>query len=412
MKAEIITIGDEILYGQIVDTNSTFIAQRLTRLGIEVTFRTSVGDDIEKINQAISHARARAELIITTGGLGPTSDDLTKKAIVKVFKRNLIFHEEILKKVEEGFARRGMIMPKINQNQALIPQGSRIVDNDWGSAPGIFIQEDKLLFFALPGVPLEMKTMLDNGVLPILKESIPRSTTLHRRLKTTGIAESAIYEKIEKIVKSKTLVKFAFLPSYLGVDIRLTITSPNSKESEEKIAEKERKIREILNEYIYGTDDQTLEEVVGELLLTKKVNMATAESCTGGMIGAKITNISGSSKYYERGVITYSNQSKTDLLEVPARLIEKCGAVSQEVAISMAEGIRKLAGTDIGLSVTGIAGPTGGSQEKPVGLVYVGLSSKDGSFAQEFRFGEDRFPNRQRAAQAALNVVRLFLIKL
>jgi nicotinamide-nucleotide amidase len=411
MRAEIITIGDEILYGQTVDTNATFIGQRLTQLGIEVALRTSVGDDIEKIGQAINNARSRVDLIITTGGLGPTDDDLTKKAVVKVFKRNLIFHEEILKKVEEGFAKRGMKMPKINQNQALIPQGSKTIDNHWGSAPGIFIQEDKLLFFALPGVPLEMKTMLDEGVLPILRETIPQITTLHRTLRTTGIAESAIYEKIKRIVKSKSPIKFAFLPSFLGVDIRLTITSPNIKEAQEKIAERERKLREILDEYIYGTDNQTLEGVVGELLLKKKMALATAESCTGGLLGVKITNISGSSKYFERGVITYSNQAKTDLIGVPKQLIEKYGAVSQEVAVSMAEGVRKLAGVDIGISITGIAGPTGGTLEKPVGLVYIGLVSKDSSFAEKFQFGEERETNRQRAAQAALNMLRLYLLK-
>ncbi len=411
MKAEIITIGDEILYGQIVDTNSAFIGQRLTQLGIEVTFRTSVGDNIEKMSQAMIQARSRADLIIITGGLGPTSDDLTKKAIVKVFKRNLVFHEEILRKVEEGFTKRGMKMPKINQNQALIPQGSKVIDNPWGSAPGIFIQEERLLFFALPGVPLEMKTMMDNGILPILREKLPATTTLHRRLRTTGIAESAIYEKIKRIVKSKSQVGFAFLPSFLGVDIRLTATSTNLEEAQEKISERERKVREMLGEYIYGTDDQSLEEVVGELLLRNKMKIATAESCTGGLLGAKITSVSGSSRYFERGVITYSNQAKSDLLGVPGQLIEKHGAVSEAVAISMAEGIRKLAAVEVGLSITGIAGPTGGTKEKPVGLVYVGLASQGNCLAGEFRFGEDRDTNRQRAAQAALNMTRLFLIK-
>jgi nicotinamide-nucleotide amidase len=419
MKAEIVSIGDEILYGEITDTNSAFIAEKLTGEGIEVVFSTSVGDDINKIAEAFDTAGSRADVIIATGGLGPTSDDLTKKAIVKAFKRNLVFHEEILKEIEKSFEKSGKSMPKINQNQALIPQGAKPLANLWGVAPGIFIEEENKLFFFLPGVPLEMKWMLENEVLPILRTKKPEGFILRKMLKTTGIAESAIYEKIEGLIDPKGEVKIAFLPSYLGVDIRLVVSLPNlltaslkqKSEAEAKIEELEKKIREILGTYLYSINEQTLEEVVGKLLSEKGKTIAVAESCTGGLIGAKFTNISGSSKYFERGVVTYTNQAKIELLGVPQEIIDRYGAVSQEVAVLMAEGVRKLAKTDYGLSSTGIAGPTGGTPEKPVGLVYIGFAHANDSFAQKFQFGGDRITNRERAAQAALNMVRLFLIK-
>ena len=411
MKAEIITIGDELLYGQIEDSNSTFMAEKLTAFGIQVVFITSVGDDINRIAEAFDTARSRADVIIASGGLGPTSDDLTKKAIVKAFKRNLVFHPEILKNIEESFQKRGIPMPGINQNQALIPQGAKALSNLWGVAPGIFIEDEEKLFFALPGVPVEMKWMLENEVLSILKSKLPEHFILHRKLRTTGISESALYEKIEKLIDPKEEVKIAFLPTYLGVDIRLTMKADEKDQALKKIDENEGKLREILGAYIYGKDDQTLEVVVGNLLLERKKTIAVAESCTGGLIGAKFTSVSGSSRYFERGVVTYSNEAKTELLSVPPEMIEKYGAVSEEVAVWMAEGVRKLAKTDYGLSVTGIAGPTGGTQQKPVGLVFIGFAHENDSFAQKFMFGQDRNSNRERAAQTALNLVRLFLIK-
>jgi len=419
MKTEIISIGDELLYGEITDTNSTFIAEKLTGEGIEVVFSTSVGDDVNKIAEVFGMAGSRADVIIATGGLGPTSDDLTKKAIVKAFKRNLVFHEEILKEIEKSFEKSGKSMPKVNQNQALIPQGAKPLANRWGVAPGIFIEEGNKLFFALPGVPLEMKWMLENEVLPILRTKKPDVFIIRKMLKTTGIPESVIYEKIEGLIDPKGEVKIAFLPSYLGVDVKLVVSWSNllatslkqKNESEAKIEELEKKIREILGTYIYGTEDQTLEEVVGKLLSEKGKTIAVAESCTGGLIGAKFTNISGSSKYFERGVVTYSNQAKIELLGVPKEIIDQYGAVSEQTAILMAEGVRKLAKTDYGLSSTGIAGPTGGTPEKSVGLVYIGFACENDSFAQKFQFGGDRITNRERAAQAALNIVRLFLIQ-
>jgi nicotinamide-nucleotide amidase len=411
MKAEIITIGDELLFGQIQDSNSSFMGERLTAEGIEVVFKTSVGDDINRMTEAFNIARTRADVIIASGGLGPTTDDLTKKAVVKAFKRNLIFHQDILKQIEESFRKRGAPMPQINQNQALIPQGARALANLWGVAPGIFLEDEKTLFFALPGVPAEMMWMLENEVLPILRDRKPQHFIIHRKLKTTGVSESALYENIEKLIDPAGEIKLAFLPSYLGVDIRLSMETNDREQAQAQIDELEKKVREIAGDLIYGTDDQTLEGVVGKLLLENKKKIAVAESCTGGMIGTRLTNVPGSSQYFDRGVITYSNQAKTELLGVPKETIEKNGAVSEQVAILMAEGVRRLAKTDLGVSVTGIAGPTGGTPQKPVGLVYIGLAHEKGSVAKKFLFGENRYSNRERSAQAALNMVRLFLIQ-
>lgn len=411
MKAEIITIGDEIIQGEILDNNSAYIGDRLSGSGIEIAFKTSVGDDLKRIIEAIKLGLERADLVITTGGLGPTNDDLTKKAIVKAFKRNLVFHDDILKKVEEGFKKRGIKMPKINQNQALLPQGAKALPNQYGSAPGIFIQEGKKLFFALPGVPLEMRTILEDEVLPFLNTKSVKKVTLQKILRTTGIVESAIYDRMESILKHKSPVKIGFLPSFSGVDIKLKISAETEELALKNISETEQRLREVLNEYIYGTDKQILEEIIGELLRNRRKTISVAESCSGGLIGVKFTNVSGSSDYFVNGMITYSNQAKIELLKIPEDIIDKYGAVSEQVAILMAEGVKKLSKSDYGLSATGIAGPTGGTEEKPAGLVYIGFAHENDSFAQKYIFGGDRKAIRERTAQAALNLVRLFMLR-
>lgn len=410
MKAEIIIIGDEILYGQTLDTNSAYMGEKLNELGVEVSYKTSVGDDVKKIVEAIHLAQRRADLVISTGGLGPTSDDLTVKAIAKAFKRNLIFHPEILKKIEERFQARGIQMPKINQNQALLPQGAKALENQLGSAPGVLIEEDKKIFIALPGVPKEMKSMLENEVIPYLKNKAGKSKIYHRKIRTTGIIESELFEKINNLLRDLKEIKVAFLPSYQGVDLRLTAALKSGAKSQEAIFQLEEKIKEKIGEFIYGYDDQTLEEVVGKMLKEKRQTLSVAESCTGGLVAAKITNISGSSEYFERGVVSYSNQAKMEILGVPKDLLDKFGAVSPEVALAMSQGVRKISHTDLGVSVTGIAGPTGGTKDKPVGLIYIGLADSNKAWVEKFMFGQDRMINRERTAQAALNMVRLYFL--
>lgn len=409
MPAEIVTIGDELLSGQTVDTNAAFIGEKLMAAGIPVRWRTTVGDAEADIAEALERAHKRAEVVIATGGLGPTHDDVTKKAIVQVFRRSLVFHDDVLKKVQALFSRRGLEMPKINQNQALLPQGTKIIDNPVGTAVGIWLEEDGRVFVALPGVPAEMRPMLLEGVLPLLRQE-GRRFLLQRKLRTTGIPESALYERLAAKIAGEGEIRVAFLPGFLGVDIRLSLLTANREHGQRQLETFVEALRPLIGPVLYGVDAETLEKVVGQLLAERKLTLAVAESCTGGMLGERITNISGSSKYFDRGVVTYSNQAKMDLLGVPAILIEKHGAVSAEVAGAMAEGVRRAARTDFGLSITGIAGPAGGTAEKPVGLIYIGLAASSQTITRRFIFGTERDLNRQRASQAALDLLRLYLL--
>lgn len=409
MKAEIISIGDEIMYGHTIDSNSAYISQRLSDLGIEVVYQTSVGDEVARIVEAINQAKQRVNLIITTGGLGPTHDDVTMKGIVKAFKKNLVFHPEILEKIKQRYEKRGLEMPQINQNQALIPQGAKYFDNAVGSAPGILVQEDKVIFIALPGVPREMKYLLDEQIVRYLQSQKITGKIVHKKIRTTGIVESALYEKVEGIIKETKEVKIAFLPGYQGVDIRLTATPKAGKAAEGAVGQVEKKILDRIEEFVYTTDNESPEELVGRLLKEKRMKLAVAESCTGGLLASKLTNIPGSSDYFDRGVVTYSNQAKTQILGVPEEIINKFGAVSPQVAEAMAKGVVKTSGADLGIAVTGIAGPGGGSEEKPVGLVYIGLANRSKAWVEKFLFGEDRLIIRERTAYEALNIIRLHL---
>lgn len=410
MKAEIISIGDEIMYGHTIDSNSAYISQRLAELGIEVVYQTSVGDEVARIVEAINQARQRVNLIITTGGLGPTHDDVTMKGIVKAFKKNLVFHPEILEKIKQRYEKRGMEMPQINQNQALIPQGAKHFDNLVGSAPGILIQEDKVTFIALPGVPREMKYLLDEQVVPYLLTQKIAGKIVHKKIRTTGIVESALYEKVEEVIKETKEVKIAFLPGYQGVDIRLTTVPKAGRAAEGAVGQVEKKILDRIGEFVYTTDSESPEELVGRLLKEKKMKLAVAESCTGGLLASKITNIPGSSEYFDRGVVTYSYQAKTQLLGVPEKMINQHGAVSPQVAEAMARGAVKISGAEVGVGITGIAGPGGGAEEKPVGLVYIGLANKQKAWVEKFLFGDDRQIIRERSSYAALNMIRLHLL--
>ncbi len=411
MKAEIITIGNELLSGATLDTNSAYLAEKLSELGILVVHRTTVPDAVEPIAEAIEEARRRAGLVITTGGLGPTSDDVTKKALARALGKPLVLHEEILKKVEERFRRRGEKMPLVNQNQALLPSGAKWFVNNYGTAPGVLVEDGEKRLVALPGVPREMKGIFEEEVIPYLRGLYGNSTAvIRRRLRTTGIAESALYEKIRRAIPEGEGLHFAFLPSYFGVDLRLEIFNREKEEAEKLLEEKLVKIRPFLGDFLYVEGEAAMEEVVGRLLLETKKKLAAAESCTGGLVAKRITDVSGSSDYFERGVVTYSNTAKHELLGLPLKLFKTVGAVSPEVAERMAKGVRKLAKVDIGLGVTGIAGPGGGSAEKPVGLTYIALADRKKSRVEKFIFSGDREINRLRASQAALNMIRLYLL--
>jgi len=406
MDIEIITIGDEIITGHTIDTNSAFIAQQLTAIGFDVKFLSAVGDSVEEMVDAFRLALKRAEVVITTGGLGPTDDDITKKAIVKLFKRNLIFHEDVLEDIRAHYAQRGIEMPAINQNQALLPQGATFFTNKIGSALGICITENDRVFISLPGVPAEMKQILTDSVIPYL-EGIKTSPALKViKLRTTGVIESKLAEMIAPKLKLEPGVKLAYLPSYGGIDLRVMVTGENNDEATEKAQKLVHYLESVCGRYIYGRDDDTLESVVGQLLKDNDKTLAVAESCTAGQLGMLITSVPGSSAYFLGGVIAYSNDVKENQLSVDHDIIEQHGAVSEQCAKAMAEGCRKALGSDYALSITGIAGPEGGTEDKPVGTTFIGLSSMHSTYAREFNFGAHRESNRARASYAALELLR------
>lgn len=406
MITEIITIGDELITGHTVDTNAAMIARQLTDIGFTVKYRTSIGDSLESMEEAFRLGLKRARLVITTGGLGPTNDDITRKAIVRLFKRNLIFHQDILDDIRARFARRGLEMPAINQNQALVPQGASLFANKYGSAVGLCIAEEGRIFIALPGVPSEAEQILCDEVIPYLRGLQVSKAIKTIKLRTTGIFESKLAERIGHDLKLENGVRLAYLPSYGGVDLRILATADDRQDATDKALRLVRHLEESCGRYIYGRDDDTLEGVIGQLLIDNDKTLTVAESCTGGQLGQVITSVSGSSGYFLGGVIAYADEVKRNQLGVDEDILEKHGAVSEPCAVAMAVGCRKLLGSDYALSITGVAGPAGGSEEKPVGTTFVGLASAHASYARKFNFGAKRDTGRTRATYAALEMLR------
>lgn len=406
MNVELISIGDEIISGHTIDTNSAFVATKLAEIGLPVIYKTAVGDNLGRMEEVIKRALVRTDIVIATGGLGPTDDDITKRVICKVFKRQLIFHEEVLQDLKKRFLARGIKMPSINQNQALLPQGATFLPNKTGSAVGILIAEEGKIFVSMPGVPREMKLMVTDELVPYLKNHVKSGFIKVIKLRTTGIFESALAEVITPHIKIPENIQFAYLPSYAGVDLRIISAGETENEANEPAEKLAEQIRQLVGQYIFGEGDAPLEEVVGTLLTERKEKLAVAESCTAGLLAGQIASIPGSSNYLDRGVVTYSNQSKIDLLDVPSEAIEKYGAVSTETAEAMAVGIKKKAGTDYGVSITGVAGPGGGTEEKPVGTVFIAVSSAKGIKSQKFQLTNDREINRQRSVFSALEMLR------
>ena len=408
MNAEVITIGNEILSGRIVDSNSAFIGARLSGIGVPLTWITSVGDDRDRIAQAFEQAWARADVIIVTGGLGPTHDDMTKLVFAEWFGRKLVLNEQVLEQVRARFAHRGIEMPSSNVDQAMVPEGVEALENRWGTAPGLHLEEAGKHVFLLPGVPREMKGLLEQCVIPILKRSGFGRSILQHTLRSTGISESALYERLRDLPGMDAL---AFLPGLAGVDLNITVQGDEERVVQAQVERMAAEIRERVGTFLYGEGDQTIEAVLGEMLMAKGWRIAVAESCTGGLIANRITDAPGSSDYFERGIVAYSNRAKVELLGVPEDLIATHGAVSAPVAEAMASGVRMRSNVNISLSVTGIAGPSGGTEEKPVGLVFMGVSTAADTFSNKFQFGNERWVNKQRAAQAGLDLVRRVLIE-
>ena len=415
MTAEIISIGDELLIGQVINTNQAFIAEKLNSIGISVGKMTTVGDEVATILQAFTDALRNHDLVLVTGGLGPTHDDITRTVVCTFFDTDLVVNEEALQRVQNFFQRRGVAPRKINEDQALVPRSCTVIQNHHGTAPGFLFERDGRYLIAMPGVPFEMKAMMESSILPFFVSKASGLVIQHRTLKTTGIGESFLAEQIgdvNSLFAPDDGVTLAFLPGPTGTRLRITVRAGNTEEASRRIEAIERQIRTRAGKYVYGADDEELEQVVGRLLVERHMTLAVAESCTGGLIADRITNVAGSSAYFERSFVTYSNESKLADLGVPASLILQHGAVSSEVAEAMAHCVRTKSNSDIGLSTTGIAGPSGGSQEKPVGLVWVGYSDRSGSLALRSNFGDDRRRTKERAAQAALELLRRKLLKI
>jgi nicotinamide-nucleotide amidase len=410
MRAELIATGTELLSGGVLDTNSLFLSEELLLIGTETAFKTVVGDDEQDMEEVFRRAFGRAQVVIITGGIGPTEDDITRKVIAKIVKKRLVLNEDALKAIHTRLAGRGKEFATSNDRQALIPTGARLLQNPIGIAPGFFIDEEGLFIAVLPGVPKEMRAMFNERLRPVLEERFGGRTFIRRRiLRTCGLSESAVNQAIQNILKSGA-PRVGLTVKETGVDIRVIARGPNAEQAQAQVDRTDAGIREKLGDSVYGVDGQELEEVVGALLKQRRLKLSVAESCTGGLIGGRITSIAGSSEYFERGSVVYSDLAKTEMLGVPGDLIERHGAVSGQVAEAMAKGIRQSARTDLGLSVTGIAGPGGGTEKKPVGLVYTALASAQGAKAVEHRFLGTREQVRIRASQMALDMVRRHLI--
>ncbi len=411
MNAEIITIGDELLIGQTINTNASWLGERLNAIGIFVKRVTTVGDVHGEILDAFAEAWERCDVVVTSGGLGPTHDDRTRAAVVEFFGTGLVFSEAVLEDIERMFARLNRELLPMNRDQAMTPAGASVMRNRHGTAPGFHFNKDGKHFFVTPGVPWEMRAMAEDYIIPVL---LPQSGVSRRMLtlRTTGIPESLLALRLDDLAARFPAVSVAYLPSALGVSVRLTATSREREAAEAAVEAARSFIAERCGEFIFGVDGDTLEAVVGALLVERGMTLATAESCTGGLLGSRITETPGSSRHFDRGVITYSNSSKSELLGIPRDLIVSHGAVSLEAAVAMAEAARLRSGTSCALSITGIAGPDGGTPEKPVGLVWIGLSVAGAAYAHRFFFGEDRGRTRMRAVQAALDLLRRRLLGL
>ncbi len=410
MNAEIITIGDEILIGQVMDTNSAWMAEHLNLAGIRVTRITTVPDQHDPILSALDPAEKNADVVLITGGLGPTSDDITKGALCEYFGTELVFHSPTFDRISDRFQKRGIPVNKLNRDQALVPASCTVIPNLNGTAPALFFERNKTMFVAMPGVPFEMKGIMNEHVLPLLNSMAGRKTIIHKTVLTQGIPESLLAEKIEKWEKSlPNEIKLAYLPSPASVRLRLSGSGDHPEQLALEINKQIGNLLLLIPQYVFGFDKDTLSQAVGRLLLGKNCTLSVAESCTGGLISHLITLTAGSSKWFKGGVTAYSNELKTSLLGVSPDLLEQFGAVSRETAVEMATGVKKRLNTDYAIATTGIAGPDGGSHEKPVGTLWIAVAGPAKFFCRKyvFNYNRERFVNV--AAQTALQMMRNLL---
>src|SRR5918912_4442342 len=410
LTAEIVAVGSELLTPFHSDTNSLWLTERLNAIGIELKLKTIVGDDDARLEETVRDALKRSGIVVLTGGLGPTEDDITRKIAARALGRRLLLNEKVLEDIRAKFMRWGRKMPEINTRQAMVIEGAEVLDNPHGTAPGMYLEHEGRAVVLLPGPPREMRPMYETHVAPKLAAKAGDVRVVRRVLRVVGLGESAVDERIAPVYTQYQNPQTTILFNRSEIEIHLTAQGKTEQEAEMLLDGLAGQIEERLGDAIFAFRGEKMEEVVGLRLAVGGFTLATAESCTAGLIAHRLTEVPGSSTYFMEGVVTYSNEAKTRLLGVPAELIERHGAVSAEVAEAMAEGVKDRAATDFGLSVTGVAGPGGGTEEKPVGLVYISLSDDAHTEHRRVMLPGDRYLIRWRASQAALDLLRRRLI--
>jgi nicotinamide-nucleotide amidase len=411
-SVEIITIGDEILIGQTVDTNSAWMGTELNQMGIRINRITSVSDNKDEIISSLDEALSRAEVVLITGGLGPTSDDITKDTLAGFFGGKLVMDNSVLENVTERLRRRNLQMNENNRRQAMVPDNCKVLQNLTGTAPGMLFEKSGKIVISMPGVPHEMKHIMKEHVLPLLAGRLPGGVIVHKNIMTYGVAEAMLAERL--VIFEKELpaeIRLAYLPAYGVIKLRLTAAGSDEKKIRKTVREQVEKLYGIIPDVIYGEDEVMLEEVVGKLLNDNNLTISTAESCTGGKIASLITSVPGSSGWFTGSVVAYDNSIKTGVLGVSNETLRLYGAVSAETAGEMARGVRRLMGTDYAIAVTGIAGPTGGTADKPVGTVWIAVDSETGLLTEKQIFADNRLINISRSSYGALNLLRKQIVR-
>lgn len=412
LSAEIIAVGSELLTPTKTDTNSLWLTEKLNEIGIEVKLKTVVGDDRARLEETIRDALRRSDIVVSTGGLGPTEDDITREVSAKAVGRELVYHEDLVEDLRERFRRWGREMPEINRRQAYVIEGARILPNPNGSAVGMAVEISEKFLVVLPGPPRELKPMFEAHVLPDLKKSAGEIVVRRRILRVAGMGESAVDEAIAPIYKSYETVETSILFNRSEIEVHLAAKAKTETEAETVLEELSAKIVEQLGVAVFALNGELMEEVIGKLLTENNKTLAVAESCTGGLIGERVTEVSGASRYFIEGAVAYSNEAKIRTLNVAPEIIERFGAVSAQCAEAMARGMREKAETNFAISVTGIAGPDGGSDEKPVGTVFIGYADEAQTKSIKITLPGDRYLIRWRASSAALDYLRRQILKL
>jgi nicotinamide-nucleotide amidase len=410
MRAEIIAIGSELLTPYRLDTNSLFLTDGLNQVGIRVVHKAVVGDSLDDMRASFRQALDRADLIVACGGLGPTDDDRTREAVADLLGRKLELNEGVLRHIQELFRRFGRVMPEINRRQAMVPEGATVIPNPRGSAPGLWIETSGHIVILLPGVSAELRAMFEQEIRPRLTRLGHDERLFTRDLRITGLPESEVEQRVSPLYALYPDTETTILASPPGIQLHPRVWSRDPAKANQILDEMVKRMALALGEHLYSTEGEAMEEVVARVLTENRATIAVAESCTGGLLAERLTNIPGSSIYFLGGVVCYSNELKSALVDVPAELIESKGAVSPEVALALAEGIRKRTGATIGVGVTGIAGPAGGTPEKPVGLVHIGIADERGPRERRFQFPGDRERIRMHASQTALDSVRRYFL--